>query len=174
MNDYEKYIKEEQDYLKALKGERPQLDFGMEYVLLLEKLEQAKYVESLAARCGSDILVLTVSVASEKAKLEYDALIAMQVQTHDADKTKIKTRYHTTFRRYQAIEEEVLLFEEAHVIDIRWTSDSQEYCKAIKTLSERKYVRALDELERLVVQRLLEMSKLGIAGTGKLHLLAVT
>lgn len=45
-------------------------------------------------------------------------------------------------------------------------------------LTERKYCRALDELERLVVQRLFEMTKMGMSGVGeslylKLYVIAV-
>lgn len=34
-------------------------------------------------------------------------------------------------------------------------------------MTERKYRRAIDNLERLVVQRLFEMTKLGMNGVGK-------
>jgi hypothetical protein len=44
----------------------------------------------------------------------------------------------------------------------------KEYKDALVRLAERTYRRALDELERLVVQRLLEMTKLGMNGVGKL------
>ena len=55
----------------------------------------------------------------------------------------------------------------ARIITLRHTtSDSPEYIEASKLLSQRKYLKAVDELERLVIQRLLEMTKLGIAGTG--------
>jgi hypothetical protein len=43
----------------------------------------------------------------------------------------------------------------------------KEYNDALVLLKERKYRRALDELERLVVQRLLEMTKLGMNGICK-------
>ncbi|KIL54457.1 hypothetical protein M378DRAFT_18862 [Amanita muscaria Koide BX008] len=41
-----------------------------------------------------------------------------------------------------------------------------EYQNAVRESTRHKYSRAVDELERLVVQRLLEMAKLGIAGIG--------
>jgi hypothetical protein len=44
----------------------------------------------------------------------------------------------------------------------------QVYKDAQLLMTERKYRRALDELERLVVQRLFEMTKLGMSGVGKL------
>lgn len=41
-----------------------------------------------------------------------------------------------------------------------------EYNDALVILSQRTYRRALDELERLFVQRLLELTKLGMNGVG--------
>ncbi|KIY47956.1 hypothetical protein FISHEDRAFT_44273 [Fistulina hepatica ATCC 64428] len=48
----------------------------------------------------------------------------------------------------------------------RWEPDIPEYVECLKELQERKYRRALDELERLVVQRLLELTKLNMSGIG--------
>ncbi|KDQ49056.1 hypothetical protein JAAARDRAFT_93130, partial [Jaapia argillacea MUCL 33604] len=51
-------------------------------------------------------------------------------------------------------------------IESRWSPDSLEYKDVEGKLCERAYRKALDELERLVVQRLFELSKLNISGTG--------
>ena len=75
-------------------------------------------------------------------------------------------RYHISSKRLHAVNEEVLQFEEMNLIEVRWTPDSEEYHAAKSTLSQRKYLKAVDELERLAVQRILEMTKLGIAGIG--------
>jgi hypothetical protein len=42
----------------------------------------------------------------------------------------------------------------------------QEYEDGLVLVRERKYRRALDDLERLVVQRIFEMTKLGMSGVG--------
>ena len=44
----------------------------------------------------------------------------------------------------------------------------QEYQDGLVIVRERKYRRAIDDLERLVVQRLFEMKKLGMNGVGTL------
>jgi hypothetical protein len=49
----------------------------------------------------------------------------------------------------------------------RWTSDSEEYRSAAAYLDNRQFIRAVDELEGLVVQRLFELSKAHLAGTGE-------
>ena len=80
----------------------------------------------------------------------------------------IRTRYRTTYSKWEACHEKVCRFEEEHGIVERWTPSMKEYNDALVLLAERTYHRALDELERLVVQRLLEMTKLGMNGVGKL------
>ena len=85
--------------------------------------------------------------------------------------TNIKTRYRTTFTRWQVKEEELIRYEEEHSIANRWDESSQEYKDALNLLTEREYRRAVDNLERLVVQRLLELTKLGMNGVGERFIL---
>jgi hypothetical protein len=85
--------------------------------------------------------------------------------------TNVKTRYRTSFTRWQVKEEELLRYEEQHSITIRWSESSQQYQDALALLTEREYRRAVDNLERLVVQRLLELTKLGMNGVGELFIL---
>ena len=80
--------------------------------------------------------------------------------------TRITTQYRTTFERWRAKNDEVLRYEEEHDISVRWAPTSQEYLDALVIVQERKYRRAIDDLERLVVQRLFEMTKLGQSGVG--------
>lgn len=61
-------------------------------------------------------------------------------------------------------------FEALLNIEQRWSPESPQYKKTVKYIGERKYRRALDELERLVVQRMFELEKAGLASTSK-HLL---
>lgn len=80
--------------------------------------------------------------------------------------TRIDTQFRTTFERWKAKNDEVLRYEEDHDIPLRWAPTSQEYVDALTIVHERKYRRAIDDLERLVVQRLFEMTKLGMNGVG--------
>ncbi|KAJ7834538.1 hypothetical protein B0H14DRAFT_3110028 [Mycena olivaceomarginata] len=75
-------------------------------------------------------------------------------------------RYRTTFAKFQATEEALCIFEDEYRIETRWTTDSKEYKDALVLMGERKYRSALTELERLVVARLLELTKLGMGGVG--------
>ncbi|KAJ3487859.1 hypothetical protein NLJ89_g11673 [Agrocybe chaxingu] len=80
--------------------------------------------------------------------------------------TQIDTTYHTSFSRWSAKNEEVLCYKEEHNIAIRWVPTSSKYEEGAKLIRERKYQCAIDELERLAVQRLFEMTKLGQNGVG--------
>ena len=80
--------------------------------------------------------------------------------------TGVRTCYQTTFARWQVKEEELTWYEEEHSIDDRWLPGSDIYKETQKLLAERSYRRAVDNLERLVMQRLFELTKLGMNGVG--------
>lgn len=82
--------------------------------------------------------------------------------------TAVRTKYRTTYQRILGLEEELSRHEEEHGIEVRWVPSMQAYKDAAVMMIERKYRRALDVLERLVVSRLLELTKLGMSGVGKL------
>jgi len=48
----------------------------------------------------------------------------------------------------------------------RWQPSDTPYIETAKYMSERKYHLALDNLQRLVVQRLFELHKLNLSQTG--------
>lgn len=106
--------------------------------------------------------------ASDTAAVEYKALDHNIVNNGYTRKkiASVKTLYRTTFTRYTTKNDEVLRYEEEHSIETRWLQTSKEYSDALVLMRERKYRRAIDQLERLVVQRLFEMTKLGMSGVG--------
>ncbi len=105
---------------------------------------------------------------SDKAKMEHQNLEYNRVHKKLTEKqvAQVKTRYRTTFQRWDAINEEVLCFEEEHNIQERWMPGSDEYENGLVSLREQRYKVALDHLEHLVVQRLFEMTKLNISSVG--------
>ena len=94
-----------------------------------------------------------------------DRLIIQEGYT-GAQITKITTQSRTTFQRWLAKNEEVLRYEEMHNIETRWAPTMQEYEDGLVPVHKLKYRQALDDLERLVVQRLFKMTKLGMSGVG--------
>jgi hypothetical protein len=67
----------------------------------------------------------------------------------------------------EAVEEEVMTFEDNHGINEQWMVESKEYQDALEHLSVQAYCEALMSLETLVVQRLLELTKLQMSGLCK-------
>ncbi|KAI5822913.1 hypothetical protein K523DRAFT_256164, partial [Schizophyllum commune Tattone D] len=80
--------------------------------------------------------------------------------------TGIRTWATTAIAKYAAHHDMVVDFELQHSIETRWLPDSTEYQQAVKVVEQRRYRRALDNLERLVVQRFFELTKLNQSGVG--------
>ena len=71
-------------------------------------------------------------------------------------------------------EQYVFTLEKQLGIVDRWEPGSSEFQHYQEEAQLQDYHVALDELERLVVQRLFELSKLGMSGTGTLFLIHTT
>ncbi|KAG6835638.1 hypothetical protein H0H93_016291 [Arthromyces matolae] len=74
------------------------------------------------------------------------------------------TRRHLN-ERHEKISVELIQMEERMNISERWTPSTSEYIKTSKYMSERNYEKALDKLQKLVIQRLFELHKLNLAST---------
>ncbi|RDX42144.1 hypothetical protein OH76DRAFT_1488926 [Lentinus brumalis] len=147
--DYERYLQEEREYLRGLMAEPTEFTMKVEYMDALHKLEDAR-VKDKAAIDNYKTLDYQIIHKGIKGK---------QI-------TAIKREYRVAQTRLQQAEEAVCRLEETMDIESRWLPDSDEYLKTTLELGQRKYRRALDNLERLVVQRLFELSKLGMNGIG--------
>jgi hypothetical protein len=49
----------------------------------------------------------------------------------------------------------------------RWVAGDEDWSKAAEMVSKRRYQRALDQLQGLVVARMFELCKMNMSGTGK-------
>jgi hypothetical protein len=54
-------------------------------------------------------------------------------------------------------------------IEDRWTEDHPEYTRADHNLKNRQFIHAVEDVEGLIVQRLFELSKSNLAGTGMVY-----
>ena len=59
------------------------------------------------------------------------------------------------------------MFQDKYSLPEHWTAGSPEYMEGMKNITIVKYRDALNELEHLVVQRLLELTKLNVSGVGE-------
>jgi len=56
--------------------------------------------------------------------------------------------------------------EQQLCIGTRWQQDDAKYVKMREYISNRKFVRVVEELQGLVVSRLIELDKMNLAGSG--------
>ena len=85
------------------------------------------------------------------------------VETYSSELSK--TRRLETERRYadecrQTILKDVVEMEVKLAITTRWQPSSAEYINAVQYIGRRKYEKALDHLQKLVVQRLFELHRM--------------
>jgi hypothetical protein len=101
------------------------------------------------------------AAAKAHSKLEYDQLAG---KSDSQTIARVKRRYRSTLFEVEMVEEEIATFEDEHGITERWTPESEAYKAASDQLSVQTFREALTSLESLVVQRLLELTKLRMSG----------
>ncbi|KAI0043066.1 hypothetical protein FA95DRAFT_1631889 [Auriscalpium vulgare] len=136
--DFERWKVEELDYLENL-PEEPEEDVQkVAYVEALMDLETAEYVS--IAPCSVYGSPATVKAKELERRSAHRKLLLAQNVADDLE-------------RRLAIEE-------------RWTPERPEYIAVRDYIGKRKFIRAVETLEGLVVQRLFELAKANISGTG--------
>ncbi|KAK1222478.1 hypothetical protein PQX77_014684 [Marasmius sp. AFHP31] len=103
---------------------------------------------------------------SNEAHEKFLALPRTRHQMSGKHVRQVEARNRTSFERAKAINEELHTLEDEIGIPERWSSECNEYLDARKKLVNRRYRQALEILEKLVVQRLFELTKLNMSGVG--------
>jgi CTP synthase (UTP-ammonia lyase) len=78
----------------------------------------------------------------------------------------VSAEYSSARHKYELQLNVVEHFERQHGIQTRWSPDDPEYVAVQEYAKHRTFIRVVKELEGLVVQRLFELSKANLAGTG--------
>ncbi|KAG2105063.1 uncharacterized protein F5147DRAFT_746487 [Suillus discolor] len=112
--------------------------------------EERSYLESLQEQPLSDQL-----------QIRYIQVLDDLNERHQA-----RIRVDTAYTKLQHAEAFTAHIESQLTIEERWTVGGDEYNKYKDEVLLQKYRVALDELERLVVMRLFELSKLSLSGMG--------
>lgn len=81
---------------------------------------------------------------------------------------KLETQRCYAAERFAVVQREVIAMEIKLGIANRWNISSPEYQDTLKYMMLPKYHKALDNLQRLVVQRLFELQRLNVSQTGKI------
>ncbi|KIJ58762.1 hypothetical protein HYDPIDRAFT_163072 [Hydnomerulius pinastri MD-312] len=140
--------------------------------------EERTYLMSRQTEPEEETLQMTYwqrLVKLSESKAAFDALNAWQVITpemqlsYDAD-ASATTRAETAKRHTQeTYEKDLKIVQELESklnIACRWEPEDEEWQLAGRMVARRKYQRALDHLEGLVVARIFELGKMNRAGTG--------
>ncbi|KAG2744462.1 hypothetical protein P692DRAFT_20850415 [Suillus brevipes Sb2] len=147
-------------------------------------IEELQYLEALAAEPEYDpekIAYVEALQSLAKAEAEYGSITSVQFLSYAlADFTQnsglrrgpqTATRAHEAERRAT---HNKLTLEMNAALDLehqlglteRWTPHDPEYQEALEYLNNHRFIRAVQRLEGLVVQRLFELAKANLASTG--------
>ncbi|KAH7905207.1 hypothetical protein BJ138DRAFT_1018025 [Hygrophoropsis aurantiaca] len=148
VNVFDQWLEEEKTYLLGLQYEPIEETLQMEY--------WQKLVNLTAHKAELDEAMETWDIIT--APPTYNQDVATTTRREAARRHAIE-RYDTSVKVVQDLERRLEIAR-------RWTPDDPEWQNAGKLVANRKYQRALDTLEALIVSRLFELSKMNRAGTG--------
>jgi hypothetical protein len=83
-----------------------------------------------------------------------------------ANARAFEAKRHSAFRNFNLALHAVDDLEIKLGITERWTAMNEKYQHALTKLNHQCFIKAVDTLEGLVVQRLFELSKANLSGTG--------
>ncbi|KAG8710432.1 hypothetical protein FRC11_004527, partial [Ceratobasidium sp. 423] len=147
---FEQYIHDEQEYLEAGKPSLPEDTFKIEYIGKLKCLWSKEEEYEKCCKAVSHIN------EGHSVDLRRSTLVT---SSHES-------RKRTTLDQLMILQEDVLRFESTYGIEHCWKSTSREWIEAEWLEHNQKFQKVVDELERLVVQRMFELSRARLARTG--------
>ncbi|KAG8685044.1 hypothetical protein FRC08_013330, partial [Ceratobasidium sp. 394] len=143
-----KFLEWEEHYLAVLKVEDPDNTMAVEYLELRERLE-------------------TLQTEYDKHRKTFISCNPSSSDLRKAAATnRIEARARNTMNQLLTVQQAVADFEEKHDISIPWMRCMKEWSDAEDIRRNRDVQRCIDELERLSVQRIFELSKAGVRGLG--------
>ncbi|KAJ7260849.1 hypothetical protein B0H12DRAFT_1013808 [Mycena haematopus] len=151
-DEFEEWLAKEKAHLRTLSKEPLEETLEMEYYQKLVNLGEAG--ERMTAVIGIERPFLPV---------EADASYAAAVKATrriEAQRRHAMEAYDKTLAAVQDLEVRLDIEE-------RWVAGDQNWVAAATLVGKRRYQRALDNLEGLIIERMFELSKCNMAGTGK-------
>jgi hypothetical protein len=166
---FEDWLEEEKAYLQGLRTEPQEETLQMEYWQKLVNLQGSEYVVFTNKMCYK----LIFNMCCRKDLAAASNLWASSTPGSMSSGPKDMTRKLETARRH-ALENHdkdlkaVQALELRLEIDARWQPQGVEWQNVGRMVAMRKYQRALDVLEGLVVARMFELTKMNRSQTGRL------
>ncbi|KAF6759070.1 hypothetical protein DFP72DRAFT_806955, partial [Ephemerocybe angulata] len=131
------WLDEERVYLNGLTSEPPQDTLEMDYYQRLVELSSTKYAATAPPKANGGRRKQSPEVKLRHATELYDKNLAAAID-----------------------------LEKQLGFSTRWVEGSEEWVSAAVRYSKRRYQRCLDNLERLVVSRMFELTKVNMSQTG--------
>ncbi|KAG8919151.1 hypothetical protein FRC02_001856 [Tulasnella sp. 418] len=144
--DFERWLEDEATYLGSLKKEPEEETLGIAYVSALEKLASAEN-----------------EMAKQRQVLNRSAANGT---TEELKKRPVQLTYKAANSKVDHASEVVEDLEAQLNIHERWHPAHPEYIKMSEAREKQRYRHAVDNLQRLVVQRLFELQKGHLESTG--------
>ncbi|KAG6884740.1 hypothetical protein C0992_005852 [Termitomyces sp. T32_za158] len=151
--DLEKWRLDEKEYFSTLGKEPEEHVLKIAYV---ERLRELREAEETYKSANSRFLISTPDDAETET-------YASGLSSTRKRETK---RRHADERRDQLTRDVILLEERLNISrEHRWTFASPEFLEISKYISKRTYEKAVDKLQKLVIQRLFELQRLNLSYT---------
>ncbi|KDQ34014.1 hypothetical protein PLEOSDRAFT_1032013 [Pleurotus ostreatus PC15] len=145
--------KEDQQHYFATLGQEPEYN-----VVAIEYVELAKMQTT-----SSRFLTTTATAYNLRfADTGYGQAYGLDLSTT----RKLETERRFAREQYQSTLQDVIAMEVSMGIDKRWEPADKTYLDTVKYMHLRRYHRALETLQKLVIQRLFELHKMNLSGTG--------
>ncbi|KAG2086942.1 hypothetical protein BD769DRAFT_1715016 [Suillus cothurnatus] len=153
--DFERWNIEELEYLQRLSTEQEYDPQKIAYVEALQSLTKAE------AEYGGVTSVQFLSYIptdfTQTSGLRKEAQV--MTKAREAERQAAHNKLLLAMNVVSDLEQQLS-------IETRWSVNDAEYKQASAYLTNQRFIRAVDQLEGLVVQRLFELAKANLAGTG--------
>ncbi|KAJ7763245.1 hypothetical protein B0H14DRAFT_2403566 [Mycena olivaceomarginata] len=143
---FEDWLEKEKRFLRLLTKEPVQETQEMEYYQKLVNFYACEYVYRTATISGANSISESASSMKQTRRLE----------------TQRRHAYELVSKSLAAVQDLELRLG----IASRWVAGDEDWSKAAEMVSKRRYQRALDQLQGLVVARMFELCKMNMSGTG--------
>ncbi|TCD61105.1 hypothetical protein EIP91_009022 [Steccherinum ochraceum] len=158
-DDLVRFIEEEREYVTSLGKES---SYDIHAVTYVETLQEYRKIQASSQNAHSRFLNTIPEDYSARPASGSSSQVSRDIS---------ETRKREVDRRVQSarllnFEQQLAEMEVAMGISRRWDPSDPDYVAALTYSCEREYHQAVDELQRLVVQRLFELQKLNLCGTG--------
>ena len=136
---------------------------------MLDDLEEKRYVlfQSFTVQINATIFRLQWNAARGATNKALSSVIEGDLNTMAAAINQARIQVDLTYAKLQNAEALAAHLQGQLGLKSPWEVGGKEYMHYKEEATLSKYREALDEVERLVVMRLFELSKLGMSQTGK-------